>query len=389
MMTENTIHMAEAIKKIENLAASLTMSPFDGYSKILRICKAINNNEKNLEAFGNINQRDEIRFIDQMAVYSGYRKILKRRAKNILNLYAEKEAGFSFYYEAGKWKPVYLENIYDLEKYHIGLRFYEIHSEDTRDSYPFEDVTVVPLEDLPEGTTLEYAAEISWHEDDGTFMGRVDIPLSVFVEDSWKQYLSELLDKEVETRKENEKEYEGFLLNEKSEENPATHLLGLWAAKEQCENELYSRASYIVDMFEDKNVAVHFCCVNNDYELKFYKKFYKKPAFCIFECKNWRGWYSLSCRIVRVEDETENPFPYAVQIDLINPEDRSTYGTYTISLEMFADPNWKQKIEDLLTEGESILKLSKEELERKEKEEEESKEYEEYLRLAQKYGAGK
>mgnify|MGYP005904847445 CR=1 FL=1 len=257
-MTEytNTIHM-EAIKKIENLAAGLTMSQTDGYSQILRICEAINNNEKNLEAFGNNNQR-EIRFMDKMAGYSSCRKMLKRRAENILKLYVEKGAGFSFYYEAGKWKPVYLENRYDIEKYHIWLRFYEIHSEDTRDSYPFEDMTVVPLEELPEGTTLEYVAEISWHEDDGTFMGRIDMPLSIFVGASWKQYLSELLDKEVE-----------------------------------------------------------------------------------------------------------------------------------ISLEMFADPNWKQNIEDLLTEGESILKLRKEELERKEKEEEESKEYEEYLRLAQKYGAGK
>lgn len=205
----NTIHMAEAIKKIENLAAGLTMSQADGYSQILRICEVINNNEKNLEA--RTNDQCEIRFIDKMAEYSSYRKMLKRKAKNILKLYAEKGAGFSFYYEAGKWKPVYLENRYDLEKYHIWLRFYEIHSEDTRDSYPFEDMTVVPLEDLPKGTTLEYAAEISWHEDDGTFMGRVDIPLSVFVGASWKQYLSELLDKEIETRKKNEKEYEEYL----------------------------------------------------------------------------------------------------------------------------------------------------------------------------------
>lgn len=179
------------------------------------------------------------------------------------------------------------------------------------------------------------------------------------------------------------------LPNEKSKENSAIHLLGLWTAKEQCENELYSRASYIVDMFEDKNVAVHFCHGNSDYELGYELKFYKKPAFSIFECQNWKGWYSLSCRIVRVEDETENPFPYAVQIDLIDPEDRSTYGTYTISLETFADPNWKQNIEDLLTEGKKILKLKEEELKRQEKEEEESKEYEEYLRLAQKYGARK
>lgn len=206
----NTIDITKYLEEITAIAARSTTNKYDGYSKILQICEAANNNAKNLEVFGSSNRR-EAQFIDMLDEYNRYRKMLKTRAMEILKLYEEKGAGFSFYYEAGKWKPVYLENRYDLEKYHIWLRFYEIHSEDNRDSYPFEDMTVVPLEDLPEGTTLEYAVEISWHEDDGTFMGRVDIPLSVFVGASWKQYLSELLDKEIETRKENEKEYEEYL----------------------------------------------------------------------------------------------------------------------------------------------------------------------------------
>ena len=184
--------MAKYMKEIENIAAHFTMSQADGYAQILRLCDAAKEESKNLEEFRE-NCKPEAYSIDMMAAYNDYKRKVKTRAREIMELYSDMKTGITFFYEAGIWKPVYTKYQFDLDKYHICLRFYEIHSETDRDNYDFNDMALIPLKNLPEGTPLVYVAEISLHKNDGSSVGRYDIPLSVFVGSSWEQYLIRLI----------------------------------------------------------------------------------------------------------------------------------------------------------------------------------------------------
>lgn len=191
--------MSKYMKEIENIAVRFTKNQADGYAQILRLCDAAKNETDSLAEF-RLNHKTEAYSVDMMAAYNDYRRKVKTRAKEIMKLFAERKTGITFCYEAGDWKPVYTEYPFAFGEYDVWLRFYEIHSEAERDNYDFNDMTLVPLRDLPEGTALEYVAEISLHKGDGTLVGRYDIPLSVFVGSPWEQYLTSLLDDETGER---------------------------------------------------------------------------------------------------------------------------------------------------------------------------------------------